>query len=104
MSPTIAVQVKTPEGKIIPVVMEPSDKIEFIKEKVEQGTGVHVEDQTLKFNDKELPNEKTADDMGLVDGSMIDLMGAEESSSSSSDDDKSTDCTSLCCAECAPAA
>ncbi|CAB9509847.1 Ubiquitin-NEDD8-like protein RUB1 [Seminavis robusta] len=70
---TIQVNVRTPDGATIPVTMKPTDKIEFIKEKVAPKTGIEVPQQVLKFQGRELPNDKTADDMGLEDGAFIDL-------------------------------
>lgn len=73
--PTITVKVMTPKGKILPVTMEPTDNIQFIKEKVEPDAGIPVKDQRLIFNENELDNDKSADDCGLKDGDIIDLRG-----------------------------
>ena len=54
--------------------MKPSDTVQFIKEKVAKPSGIDVPNQVLKFEGNELANEKTADDVGLVDGSTIDLV------------------------------
>jgi len=73
MPNNITVQVRTPDGKTFPVEMKPSDSIQFIKEAVAPNCGIEVPDQVMTSDDKELPSEKTADDMGLKDGSIIDL-------------------------------
>ncbi|CAB9509846.1 Polyubiquitin (Fragment) [Seminavis robusta] len=73
MPNTIQVHVRTPDGTTIPVTMKPTDNIEFIKEKVAPETGIEVPQQVLKFQGRELPNDKTAKAMGLQDGDIIDL-------------------------------
>lgn len=70
---SIAVLVKTPDGKTIPVTIKPSDNIESIKEKIAEEVEIEVLDQVLTFNSKDLPNIESADAMGLKDGSIVDL-------------------------------
>lgn len=65
---TIKIQVKTPDGKMIPVEMLPTDKILFIKETVAPESGIEVAKQLLKYNEKELPSEQSAIVAGLKDG------------------------------------
>jgi Ubiquitin family len=67
------VKVRTPDGNTIPVAIDPSDTVESIKEKVAAESGIDVPEQIMMFNDGELPNDKTADEVGLQDGSVIDL-------------------------------
>lgn len=69
----INLQVKTTDGKTIPVQIKPSDPIEKIKEKLAQETGVGVDRQVLSFDSKELPNDAIASDMGLKDGSVLGM-------------------------------
>jgi FlaG/FlaF family flagellin (archaellin) len=70
---TITIQVKTPDGKTLPVTIKPTTNIEAIKEMVANDAGIDVAEQILKFNDKELPNAASAEALGLKDGSIIHL-------------------------------
>ncbi|CAB9497938.1 Polyubiquitin (Fragment) [Seminavis robusta] len=70
---TITVHVKTPDGKLIPVTMAPSDSMDFVKEKVAPEAGIEPERQVLSFDGNNLSGNETADSVGLKDGSVIDL-------------------------------
>jgi hypothetical protein len=69
----ITVQVRTPDGKLIPVKIDPFDKIQSIKDAVADESGIEVPEQLLKFDGKELVDDETADAAGLKNGSIIDL-------------------------------
>jgi membrane-associated protease RseP (regulator of RpoE activity) len=68
---TITVQVKTPDGKIIPLTIKPNDSVKTMKETVAPEAGIMVSDQILKFNGKELPDAESAASMGISHGSVI---------------------------------
>lgn len=70
---TLQVHVRTPDENTIAIRMYPGDPIKFIKEGVQEVTGIEVEQQVLTHEGKELPNEKTADELGLRDGTFLDL-------------------------------
>lgn len=70
---TMFVTVRTPQGAMIPLQIMPTNTIGYIKEKVAPETGIPLVDQVLKYYGRELPTNKTADEVGLKDGSIIDL-------------------------------
>ncbi|CAB9497939.1 Polyubiquitin (Fragment) [Seminavis robusta] len=53
--------------------MAPSDSMDFVKEKVAPEAGIEPERQVLSFDGNNLSGNETADDVGLKDGSVIDL-------------------------------
>jgi len=69
----IKVNVKTPDGKTISVQVSSTDAVESIKEKIAKETGMTVPQQVLRFNGKEMPDEKTVKDMGISDGSDLEV-------------------------------
>jgi len=69
----LTLHVRTPDGKTISLQIEPSDSIASIKEAVAPESGIEEPKQILKFEGVELPNEETADDLGLEDGDVLDL-------------------------------
>lgn len=71
---TILVNVRTPSGSTIPVNMKPSDAVKFIKEKVAKPSGIDVPNQVLKFKGDELDDGKSAEEQGLTDGCIVDLV------------------------------
>ena len=68
----IKVSVETPDGKKHEVEIKPSDTTDDLKDKIAEQTGMPPEQQVLKFNGKELPNDaSTVKDMGIRDGDEI---------------------------------
>jgi ubiquitin C len=65
--------VKMPDGKMIPIDVEPSDTIWTVKKKVEDETGFPVPNQTLRFDGDELGNPTTLTDNGIKHGATLDL-------------------------------
>jgi hypothetical protein len=64
------VTVQTPDGKSIPIEIEPSFPIDQIKEIIESKTGLTVPEQKLTKNGKEL-KKGTARAAGIVDGDTL---------------------------------
>ncbi|VDP15217.1 unnamed protein product [Soboliphyme baturini] len=56
------IKVKTLTGKEIELDIEPTDKVERIKEKVEEKEGIPPPQQRLIFAGKQMNDEKTATD------------------------------------------
>ncbi|KHN89001.1 Nedd8 [Toxocara canis] len=56
------IKVKTLTGKEIELDIEPNDKVERIKEKVEEKEGIPPPQQRLIFAGKQMNDEKTAQD------------------------------------------
>lgn len=68
------INVKTPNGKKIPIEVEPSDTIEDIKQKVEDATGLPVPTQKLRNPDGDLlDNPTTVADNGIKHGDTLTL-------------------------------
>jgi ubiquitin C len=70
------IHVKTLEGTIIPVTVQPTDTIHDVKKKVASQAGIPVEDQRLLYQGKELDPKKptaTLTDHGITHGSTLDL-------------------------------
>jgi ubiquitin C len=70
---TIKVSVKMPDGKIQEVEVKPSDTAEAVKDKIAKATGFAAPRQVLKYNGKEMPNGNTVRDMGITEGSTLDV-------------------------------
>jgi len=56
------IKVKTLTGKEIEIDIEPTDKVERIKERVEEKEGIPPPQQRLIFSGKQMNDEKTASD------------------------------------------
>ncbi len=56
------IKVKTLTGKEIELDIEPNDKVERIKEKVEEKEGIPPPQQRLIFSGKQMNDDKTAQD------------------------------------------
>jgi len=56
------IKVKTLTGKEIEIDIEPTDKVERIKERVEEKEGIPPPQQRLIFSGKQMNDEKTAAD------------------------------------------
>ena len=70
---TITLNVKTPDGKTHAIEVKSSDTTDGIKAKVEDETGMKAGRQVLKHNGKQLPDGKSLKDMGISDGSNLDV-------------------------------
>ena len=68
------IKVKTLTGKEIELDIEPNDKVERIKEKVEEKEGIPPPQQRLIFGGKQMNDEKTASDYKIVGGSVLHLV------------------------------
>ncbi|KAL3998578.1 NEDD8 [Acanthocheilonema viteae] len=68
------IKVKTLTGKEIELDIEPNDKVERIKEKVEEKEGIPPPQQRLIFAGKQMNDEKTAQDYKVAGGSVLHLV------------------------------
>jgi len=65
------IKVKTLTGKEIEIDIEPTDKVERIKERVEEKEGIPPPQQRLIFSGKQMNDEKTAADYKVQGGSVL---------------------------------
>jgi len=68
------IKVKTLTGKEIELDIEPTDRVDRIKEKVEEKEGIPPPQQRLIFGGKQMSDEKTAADYKIVGGSVMHLV------------------------------
>ncbi|KIM26767.1 hypothetical protein M408DRAFT_330374 [Serendipita vermifera MAFF 305830] len=68
------IKVKTLTGKEIELDIDADDKIARIKEKVEEQSGVPPQQQRLIFSGRQMTDEKTATEAGIVAGSTLHLV------------------------------
>ncbi|KDR21761.1 NEDD8 [Zootermopsis nevadensis] len=68
------IKVKTLTGKEIEIDIEPTDKVERIKERVEEKEGIPPQQQRLIFSGKQMNDEKTAQDYKVQGGSVLHLV------------------------------
>ncbi|KAE9552191.1 hypothetical protein FO519_004606 [Halicephalobus sp. NKZ332] len=68
------IKVKTLTGKEIELDVEPSDKIERIKEKVEEKEGIPPAQQRLIFAGKQMNDDKTCEEYKITGGSVLHLV------------------------------
>lgn len=68
------IKVKTLTGKEIELDIEPNDKVERIKQKVEEKEGIPPPQQRLIFGGKQMNDEKSASDYKIVGGSVLHLV------------------------------
>ena len=68
------IKVKTLIGKEIEIDIEPTDKVERIKEQVEEKEGIPPPQQRLIFAGKQRNDEKTAQDYKVTGGSVLHLV------------------------------
>lgn len=68
------IKVKTLTGKEIEIDIEPTDKVERIKERVEEKEGIPPQQQRLIYSGKQMNDEKTASDYKIQGGSVLHLV------------------------------
>lgn len=68
------IKVKTLTGKEIELDIEPTDKVDRIKEKVEEKEGIPPPQQRLIFAGKQMNDDKTAQDYKIQGGSVLHLV------------------------------
>ncbi|KAL0710744.1 hypothetical protein Bca4012_017722 [Brassica carinata] len=68
------IKVKTLTGKKIEINIEPTDTIEWIKERVEEKEGIPPVQQRLLYAGKQLADDKTAKDYNIEGGSVLHLV------------------------------
>ncbi|KAH3764929.1 NEDD8 protein [Pelomyxa schiedti] len=68
------IRVKTLTGKEIEIDIDPTDKIERIKERVEEKEGIPPVQQRLIFGGKQMADEKTAREYNVEAGSVLHLV------------------------------
>jgi len=74
---SMQVKVEMPDGSRVPVDISPSDTADDIKNKIEDQTGMSADKQVLNKNGRELPDGRTAKDMGLRDGDNLQVKPKE---------------------------
>uniref|UniRef100_A0A3Q2HYF4 Ubiquitin-like protein NEDD8 n=6 Tax=Boreoeutheria TaxID=1437010 RepID=A0A3Q2HYF4_HORSE len=65
---------QTLTGKEIEIDIEPTDKVERIKERVEEKEGIPPQQQRLIYSGKQMNDEKTAADYKILGGSVLHLV------------------------------
>ncbi|UYV71771.1 NEDD8 [Cordylochernes scorpioides] len=65
------IKVKTLTGKEIEIDIEPTDKVERIKERVEEKEGIPPAQQRLIFSGKQMNDDKTTADYKVTGGSIL---------------------------------
>lgn len=64
--------VQTPDGSVIPLIVQPTDTIPQLQKKIQSKTKIPVADQRLEFNEEPLDNrDDTLDDIGVRPGDTI---------------------------------
>lgn len=69
----ISLKVCIPNGSEHLISISPRDGLSTIKKLIEEATGMPASKQIVKFTDKELPEESSAKEMGLKNGSVLDV-------------------------------
>ena len=77
------IKVKTLTGKEIELDVEADDKVERIKEKVEEKEGIPPPQQRLIFAGKQMNDDKTCEDYKIIGGSVLHLVLALRGGSTS---------------------
>jgi Ubiquitin family len=67
------VNVKTPDGKVHEITIAPVDDCKAIKNRIADATGLAMSRQVLKKDGSYMPTGKPAKEMGVVDGSTLDV-------------------------------
>ena len=70
------IKAKTLTGKEIEIDIEPTDKVERIKERIEEKEGIPPPQQRLIFAGKQMNDDRTAADYKVTGGSVIHLAQA----------------------------
>ncbi|XP_006897258.1 PREDICTED: NEDD8-like [Elephantulus edwardii] len=68
------IKVKTLTGTKIEIDIEPTDKVERIKELVEEKEGIPPQQQQLIYSGEQMNDEKTAADYKILGGSVLHLV------------------------------
>ena len=68
------IKVKTLTGKEIEIDIDPADKIERVKERVEEKEGIPPQQQRLIFGGRQMADEKTVKDYNIEAGSVLHLV------------------------------
>lgn len=68
------INVKLLNGRILPLEMEPTDKIIDIKAKLEETEGITPQQQRLVFGGRQLQDEKTLQELNIQAGTQINLL------------------------------
>lgn len=68
------IKVKTLVGKEIEIDIDQTDKIERIKERIEEKEGIPPPQQRLIFSGKQMNDEKTVNDYKIQGGSVLHLV------------------------------
>merc|ERR1712071_124494 len=68
------IKVKTLTGKEIEIDIEPTDKVERIKERVEEKEGIPPPQQRLIFSGKQMNDDRTASEYKVSGGSVLHLV------------------------------
>lgn len=68
------IKIKTLTGKEIELDIEPTDKVERIKEKVEEKEGIPPPQQRLIYAGKQMNDEKSVQDYKVTGGSVLHLV------------------------------
>jgi len=71
------IKVRTPEGDIIPLIVNPDDTIEDVKDQVSYEAGILPEEQRPTFKGRPIPDRSTLDDNNIRHGDVIDLSPME---------------------------
>ena len=74
----MTINVKTPDGRFIPIKCRPTSTIHEIKQTVEDAEGVPIDDQRLLYKDKELSNPNaTLESCGIQNRDVLNLGGMQ---------------------------
>jgi len=70
---SIQIKVAMPDGSVVPVEIVAQDGTDDIKRKVQAATGLEAPRQVLRYNGRKVPDEATATDLGLENGSLLQV-------------------------------
>ena len=68
------IKVKTLTGNEIEIDIEPTDKVERIKERIEEQAGIPPTQQRIIFGGKQLLDDRTAESYNITGGTVLHLM------------------------------
>ena len=69
--PAKSVKIQIRSGKVIHLVVEESDTIESVKNKIQDMEGIPSDQQRLIYAGRQLENDRTLSDYRISDGSLI---------------------------------